>query len=71
MFAIKKVADVLKKEVNELRCREQKLTRQNELIQTPFTELGNDVVPAGCDISSDTDGNFIGNDEIQGEFLRC
>ena len=40
MFAVKKVADVLKKEVNELRCTEQKLIKQNELIQVPLSDLG-------------------------------
>ena len=40
MFAVKKVTDVLKKEVNELRCVEQKLARQNELIGAPLEELG-------------------------------
>ena len=50
MFAVKKVTDVLKKEVNELRCVEQKLARQNELIGAPLDELGcEQAPPAGCD----------------------
>ena len=49
MFAVKKVTDVLKKEVNELRCVEQKLARQNELIGAPLEELGCEQAPPGCD----------------------
>ena len=37
--------DGLKKDVNELRCVEQKLSRQLELIQKPLAELGSDPVP--------------------------
>ncbi len=52
MFAVKSAADILKKEVNELRCTEQKLVRQNELIQAPLTALGGTPPPAGCDTST-------------------
>ena len=38
MFSVKKVMDGLKKDVNELRCVEQKLSRQLELIQKPLRE---------------------------------
>ncbi len=51
VFAVKSAADVLKKEVNELRCGEQKLTRQNELIQAPLSAAGN-ALPQGCDTSA-------------------
>ena len=40
MFTVKKTMDALKKDVNELRCVEQKLSRQLELIQKPLNELG-------------------------------
>ena len=40
--------DGLKKDVNELRCVEQKLSRQLELIQKPLAELGSDPVPNAC-----------------------
>ena len=40
--------DCLKKDVNELRCVEQKLSRQLELIQKPLAELGSDPVPNAC-----------------------
>lgn len=40
MFTVKKTMDFLKKEANELQCVEQKLTRQNEMIQTPIADLG-------------------------------
>jgi tyrosine-protein kinase Fer len=52
MFTVKKVMDGLKKDVNELRCVEQKLSRQSDLIQRPLTDLGTDSVPVGCDISA-------------------
>ena len=45
MFTVKKTMDGLKKDVNELRCVEQKLSRQLELIQKPLAELGSDPVP--------------------------
>ena len=40
MFSVKKLMDGLKKDVNELRCVEQKVSRQLELIQKPLRELG-------------------------------
>ena len=40
MFNVKKVMDGLKKDVNELRCVEQKLSKQLELIQKPLRENG-------------------------------
>ena len=40
MFNVKKVMDGLKKDVNELRCVEQKLSKQLELIQKPLREHG-------------------------------
>ena len=48
MFTVKKTMDGLKKDVNELRCVEQKLSRQLELIQKPLAELGTDPVPNAC-----------------------
>lgn len=48
MFAVKKTMDGLKKDVNELRCVEQKLSRQLDLIQKPLNEL--DSVPSGCEV---------------------
>ena len=47
MFNVKKLMDGLKKEVNELRCVEQKLTKQIEMIQAPLSELGCEQAPPG------------------------
>jgi len=50
MFAVKAAADGLKKEVNELRCLEQKLGRQNALMSAPMSALGpSSPPPSGCD----------------------
>ena len=43
MFSVKKVMDGLKKDVNELRCVEQKLSRQLELIQKPLREQSKSI----------------------------
>merc|ERR1712018_227569 len=56
-YSLKKAMDLLKKEVNELRCVEQKLTRQNELISGPLSDLGCEV-PSGCDLSSNSNNNL-------------
>ena len=56
-YSLKKTMDLLKKEVNELRCVEQKLSRQNELISGPLSDLGSEV-PAGCDVSGNSNNNL-------------
>ena len=56
-YSLKKTMDLLKKEVNELRCVEQKLGRQNELISGPLSDLGCEV-PTGCDLSSNSNNNL-------------
>jgi len=56
-YTLKKKMDLLKKEVNELRCVEQKLSRQNELISGPLSDLGCEV-PLGCDLSSNSNNNI-------------
>ena len=56
-YSLKKTMDLLKKEVNELRCVEQKLSRQNELISGPLSDLGCEV-PAGCDVSNNSNNNL-------------
>lgn len=56
-YALKKSMDLLKKEINELRCVEQKLTRQNELISGPLGDLGCEL-PTGCDLSSNSNNNL-------------
>ncbi len=55
MFAVKKTMDGLKKDVNELRCVEQKLSRQSELISKPIKDLGCEQAPPGCDTSAVAD----------------
>jgi len=57
-YSLKKSMDLLKKEINEFRCVEQKLTRQNELISGPLGDLGCESVPAGCDTSSNSNNNL-------------
>ena len=60
MFTVKKTMDGLKKDVNELRCVEQKLSRQLDLIQRPLSDLGSEPIPNGCDVSAvsdDTESN--------------
>jgi len=56
-YSLKKSMDLLKKEINELRCVEQKLTRQNELISGPLGDLGCEL-PTGCDLSSNSNNNL-------------
>jgi len=56
-YTLKKSMDVLKKEVNELRCVEQKLSRQNELISGPLADMGCEL-PSGCDLSSNSNNNL-------------
>ena len=56
-YSLKKTMDLLKKEVNELRCVEQKLSRQNELISGPLSDLGCEV-PTGCDVSNNSNNNL-------------
>ena len=56
-YSLKKAMDLLKKEINELRCVEQKLTRQNELISGPLGDLGCEL-PPGCDLSSNSNNNL-------------
>ena len=55
-YSLKKTMDLLKKEVNELRCVEQKLSRQNELISAPLSSI--EDVPSGCDVSSGSNNNL-------------
>jgi len=50
-YALKKSMDILKKEINELRCIEQKVGRQNELISGALANIGCDQQPV-CDISA-------------------
>ena len=57
-YSLKKSMDLLKKEINELRCVEQKLSRQNELISGPLGDLGCELVPSGCDLSSNSNNNL-------------
>lgn len=58
-FTLKKRTDLYKKEVNELRCQEQKLTRQNEMIQIPLNELGCQEAPLGVDWTNEGGGSNV------------
>lgn len=55
-YSLKKSMDILKKEINELRCIEQKVGRQNELISGSLTDIGCDQ-PV-CDISTNSSTNL-------------
>lgn len=65
-YALKKAMDILKKEINELRCVEQKVGRQTELISGSLSEVGavseaaasagNAVAPAAVVVSSHPPG---------------
>merc|ERR1740137_410818 len=63
-YTLKKSMDLLKKEVNELRCVEQKLSRQNELISGPLSDLGCEL-PSGCDLSNSSNNNTVEIPNIQ------
>ncbi|XP_071747461.1 LOW QUALITY PROTEIN: tyrosine-protein kinase Fer-like [Lepeophtheirus salmonis] len=39
VFSLKKKCDILKKEIQEILCIEQKLSRQNEIISSPLLEM--------------------------------
>jgi len=56
-YSLKKSMDLLKKEINEFRCVEQKLSRQNELISGPLSDLGCEL-PSGCDLSNSSNNNI-------------
>merc|ERR1719495_1546543 len=56
-YSLKRSMDLFKKEVNELRCVEQKLSRQNELISGPLADMGCEL-PSGCDLSSSSNNNL-------------
>jgi hypothetical protein len=79
-YAFKKTMDILKKEINELRCVEQKVGRQTELISgSLLSDVGNDVgasvaathagnsSPAGCDTSGGS--SYNNNQEPGGGLL--
>ena len=57
-FSVKNELDLLKKEIQELRCIEQKLNRQNDIIKRPINELGCEVVPSIFDTSVSINGSL-------------
>jgi len=56
-YSLKKSMDLLKKEINELRCVEQKLSRQNEMVSGSLSDLGCEL-PTGCDLSNSSNNNI-------------
>ena len=67
-YALKKAMDILKKEINELRCVEQKVGRQTELISGSLSDVGSEAAlaaapavvsspSAGCDTSGSSSYN--------------
>ena len=54
-------------QVNELRCVEQKLSRQNEMIRTPITDLGCEQAPPGCEVANPEDSGSISSGNTAGK----
>lgn len=42
--------DAVRKELNEVRCEEHKISRQSEVIKNALASLGCEEAPPGCDI---------------------
>ena len=59
-------------QVNELRCVEQKLTRQNEMIRNPIAELGCEQAPPGCEVVNADESGIAssGSGSTNGNFCR-
>ena len=60
-------------QVNELRCVEQKLTRQNEMIRNPIAELGCEQAPPGCEVVNNDESGIAssGSGSTNGRFFVC
>jgi len=57
-YSLKKSMDILKKEINELRCIEQKVGRQNELISSSLAGTSSSCDQPDCDISTSSSNNL-------------
>lgn len=53
--------DAVRKELNEVRCEERKISRQAEVIKGALASLGCEEAPPGCDIPLET--SFIDSSE--------
>ena len=54
-------------QVNELRCEEQKLSKQNDMIRTPISDLGCEQAPAGCEVEKNDDFASISSGSAGGK----
>ena len=57
-------------QVNELRCVEQKLSRQNEMIRTPISDLGCEQAPPGFEVEKTEDFASLSSGSAGGTYLR-
>ncbi|KAL1505430.1 hypothetical protein ABEB36_005000 [Hypothenemus hampei] len=55
-----------KKELNELKCQERKISKQIELIKAALNELGCEEAPSACDLSIDNQPAFIDSSTEEG-----
>lgn len=49
----KRASDILRREANELKCAEEKLRKQHNLITTSLIAVGSDDLPPGLELPSD------------------
>ena len=56
-------------QVNELRCVEQKLGKQNEMIRTPITDLGCEQAPSGCEVTNPEDSGSVSSGNAAGNII--
>ena len=57
-------------QVNELRCVEQKLSRQNEMIRTPISDLGCEQAPPGCEVEKAEEFASLSGGSAGGMYIR-
>ena len=54
--------------MNELRCIEQKLSRQNEMIRTPISDLGCEQAPPGCEVEKTDEIASVSSGSVGGTY---
>ena len=50
-----------------MRCEEQKLSKQNDMIRTPISDLGCEQAPAGCEVEKNDDFASISSGSAGGK----
>ena len=53
-----------------MRCVEQKLSRQNEMIRTPISDLGCEQAPPGFEVEKTEDFASLSSGSAGGMYLR-